>query len=131
MAAAVPSDPSMYEAFLAGDGYRTWRCDSAPQSPLPDSPHGTNVICVNPTLAAAIGGSGDWPVGSAAIKIAYDAMGRESVRFMDVRRTAETGASGWYFVRAGGPSGSGADTSTAGCVGCHSVGRDYVRRTPG
>lgn len=131
MAAMVPSDPAMYEAFLAGDGYRTWRCDAAPQDPLPDSPHGRNVICVNPTLAGAIGGSGPWPVGSAAIKVTYDMAGAETARFLDVRRSADEGAAGWYFLRAGGPGGSGTDMATAGCVGCHSVGRDYVRRTPG
>ncbi|MFN7700042.1 MAG: hypothetical protein ACK5U8_19245 [Deltaproteobacteria bacterium] len=130
-AAMVPPDPSMYDAFLRGDGFRTWMCDPAPQPPLPDSPHGRNVICVNPTLAAAIGGTGDWPVGSAAIKVTYDMAGAETGRYLDVRRTAETGAAGWYFLRSGGPGGSGTDMTTAGCVGCHSVGRDYVRRTPG
>ena len=42
--------------WLATSAYRTWLCDPSPQAPLPDSPHGRNIICINPTLAAARAG---------------------------------------------------------------------------
>lgn len=135
--ASLPSDPSGYAAWLTSDAYRSWRCDPSPQAPLPDSPHGRNVICVNPTLDGARGATGAWPVGSAAVKVIYDAMGRETARFLDVRRNAEAGVAGWYFLRLPmggmpGPTGMGSEMNIAmACGTCHAAGgRDYVRRVP-
>jgi hypothetical protein len=136
-ATPLPSDPAMYAAWLGTNSYRTWRCDARPQPPLADSPHGNNVICVNPTLEMARSGTGQWPVGSAVVKVAYDAAGAEVARFLDVRRSDAPGAAGWYFLRrtaagAAGPAGLGSDPTVAmACVGCHAIAtRDFVRRTP-
>jgi len=133
----LPAEPSGYAAWLASNAYQTWRCDATPQAPLPDSPHGRNRICVNRTLDGARGGAGAWPVGAAAVKIIYDTMGRETARFLDVRRSNAAGAAGWYFMRRTaegmvGPAGAGSDaTVMTACATCHSsAGRDYVRRVP-
>jgi hypothetical protein len=127
----------MYAAWLGTDAYRTWRCDAMPQAPFPDSPHGRNIICINPTLAGARGGMGQWPVGSAAVKLTFNAMGQEGPRFLDVRVGPEAGGAGWYFLRrnpdgATPIAGRGSEMAPGmACVGCHSAGgRDLVRRTP-
>lgn len=133
----LPSDPSMYAAWLGTESYRAWRCDPMRQSPLPDSPHGMNIICVNSVLDGARSGSGDWPVGSAAVKLTFDANGNPGPRFLDVRRSAASGAAGWYFMRrnpdgATPVAGMGSEMIPAmACVQCHSsAGRDFVRRVP-
>ncbi|TAK30149.1 MAG: hypothetical protein EPO40_08520 [Myxococcaceae bacterium] len=88
-------------------------------------------------MAAARGGSGMWPVGSAAVKITFDAAGREGARLLDVRVSDAPAAAGWHFLMRA-PTGA---TPVAGlgstpmvasaCVGCHSsAARDYVRRVP-
>lgn len=136
-AAELPADRAEYGAWLATSAYRTWLCDAAPQDPLPDSPHGRNVICINPTLAAARGGTGMWPVGSAAVKITFDAAGREGARLLDVRVSDAAAAAGWHFLMRA-PTGEtpvvglGSNPMVASaCVGCHSsAARDYVRRVP-
>ncbi|MDP3273677.1 MAG: hypothetical protein Q8Q09_00680 [Deltaproteobacteria bacterium] len=135
--AMLPADVSGYAAWLATDAYRTWRCDPMARPAIEDSPHGSNIICVNSVLDGARTGSGAWPVGSAAVKIVFDGAGMEAARFLDVRRTDAAGAAGWYFMRLptggmAGPAGMGdvAPASTA-CAGCHSGGgRDFVRRVP-
>ncbi len=133
--AVLPSDPAAHPAWLATNAYRSWVCDPSPQAALPDSPHGRNVICINPTLAAARSGSGAWPAGSAAVKVTYNANGGEIGRYLDLRRSTATGVAGWSFL-ATSPSGNvlysgaGADAN-ATCGNCHSNGgRDFVRRWP-
>jgi hypothetical protein len=133
----LPSDPAMYAAWLGTESYRAWRCDTARQSPLPDSPHGMNIICVNSVLDGARGGSGNWPVGSAAVKLTFDGNGNPGPRFLDVRRNDMAGAAGWYFLRRNtngqvAVGGMGSESAVAmACVGCHSTtGRDFVRRVP-
>lgn len=129
-AAALPSDPDEWSAWLATDAFMGsgWHCDAAPQPPLPDGPHGNNTICVNDALWNARAGSGDWPVGSAAVKVTG------SNRYVDARLRADTGAAGWYFYvdGAGGPRGYGDESAVAFCADCHDDmgARDYVRRIP-
>lgn len=133
----LPSDPAMYAAWLGTDSYRSWRCDPSPQAALPDSPHGRHIICVNSVLDAARGATGDWPVGSAAVKITLDGAGNPGARLLDVRRNSTTGAGGWYFMMRAPDgttpvAGMGSEMNVAmACVQCHTNGgRDFVRRVP-
>jgi hypothetical protein len=130
VAAALPATTAEYPAWLATNAYQTWLCDSTRQAPVSPSPHGQNIICINPTLAAARGGSGPWPVGSAAVKITYNAAGAEAARFLDVRKSDAAGAAGWNFTWPAG-NASGSDMAANGCTGCHSgAPRDFVYRIP-
>ncbi len=130
-ASALPADPAMWAAWLATESYLSWNCDATMQAPLADSPHGQNIICINDTLDGARDGAGPYPVGSAAVKITFDAAGNRVGRYIDTRQEAAAGAASWYFYVEGGPQGRGDSMATAGCAGCHaSGGRDYVRRLP-
>jgi len=124
----LPATTAEYPAWLATNAYLTWLCDSTRQAPVSPSPHGQNIICINPALAGARGGSGQWPVGSAAVKITYNAAGVENGRYLDVRTSDAAGAAGWNFTW---PSGNAAGSAAAGCTGCHSGSpRDFVWRVP-
>ncbi|MDQ3036024.1 MAG: hypothetical protein M3Y87_26715, partial [Myxococcota bacterium] len=129
-AAALPSDPSQWSAWLATRAYEGegWHCDAAPQPALPDGPHGPNTICVNDALWEARDGSGEYPVGAAAVKTTG------ANQYIDARLLADPGAAGWYFYvdGASGPQGYGTETAVAFCADCHdNMGaRDFVRRIP-
>jgi hypothetical protein len=130
-AAAIPADPAEWSAWLSAEHYKKWRCDETAQAPLPDSPHGSNVICVNDVLDDARSGSGAYPVGAAAVKVTFNGDGSVNNRYLDVRTSDAAGAAGWYFLVAGGPSGAGDSAATTFCASCHAAGgRDYVRRVP-
>jgi cytochrome c553 len=87
---------------------------------------------VNHVLWAARSGSGDYPVGSAAIKVTYDAAGAKKGHYIDTRLQSTSGSDGWFFYVLGGPSGYGAESQVSFCADCHdnAGARDYVRRVP-
>jgi hypothetical protein len=126
---ALPSDPAEYVAWLGTNAFRGagWRCDSSPQAPAADSPHGEHTICVNDILYEARNAAGPLPVGSAAVKV-LSAGGT----FLDVKRSAGAGPETWYFLGPNGaPAGTGDSQATSFCADCHGAGgRDYVRRIP-
>src|SRR4051812_36719490 len=66
------------EAWLTGGAYRAWHCEPMSHAPRSPSPHGFNRICSNDALSAFTG-TGEYPVGSAAVKELYDAAGTNVV----------------------------------------------------
>jgi hypothetical protein len=131
--ATLPSDPNAWSAFLSSERYKEWRCDPTPQPKISDSPHGDNIICVNDILWQARSGTGEWPVGSAAVKLTFDSTGVRVGQYIDARLRADDGAAGWYFYVERGPKGYGNESATTFCASCHDNdgARDYVRRIPG
>jgi hypothetical protein len=122
---------TMWTAWLDAKRYQAWHCDRTAQAPLPDSPHGQNIICVNDALWAARAGTGPFPVGAAAVKLVVNPQGAITRRYIDVRKLAGSGPEGWYFhVDGSGPSGLGSAPAVQFCADCHAKSRDYVRRIP-
>ncbi len=131
-AVKLPQDPEDWKAWLDAKSYESWHCDPTPQNAISDSPHGKNVICVNDVLWAARCDKGPWPLGSASVKLTFDAQGAVKGRYIDARLREKAAADGWYFYNAGGPQGYGTDSATKFCADCHDNdgARDYLRRLP-
>lgn len=63
------------ETWLTAASYKSWHCEQAPHAPRSPSPHLTmNRICSN-NLLSTFAGTGEYPVGSAAVKELYDSAG--------------------------------------------------------
>lgn len=136
------------EAWLASGAYRMWHCEPTPHAARSPSPHGINRICSNAALSAHAG-SGEYPVGSAAVKELYDAAGTAVVGYaVYTHVSAGTMGNNWYWyervpLTSGAPHDANGtvadgigDTGPAAsiCVGCHAAtgvdamhsGHDFV-----
>jgi hypothetical protein len=133
-----PQGAEALDAWLATGVYKSWHCEAAAHSPRGPSPHlsgmnGGNRICAN-DLLSGFTGTGDYPVGSAAVKEVFDSIPpADSTKPMGYAVYLKTGAgdcTSYYFyervgstVAADGPGTSG--TPHSSCVGCHSAaGKD-------
>lgn len=147
---ASASDPQLppttgrvaVRAWLAAGHYRSWRCEAMPHAQRLSSPHGSNRICANATLAGAA--AAPWPVGSAAVKELYNAAGTRVGYAVYVKARAGTDGANWYWFEEVAPGtvlmtpdpveadGTVADgfgdrgNPRAVCVGCHASGMDYA-----
>jgi hypothetical protein len=110
-------------AWLAAGHYQAWRCEPAPHPGRSPSPHGRNRICNNDALRA---GTGDFPVGAAAVKEIYD--GDRIVTYAIARKlTAGAGGDGWYWYEANPDKVYANSEGAENCTGCHSgAPRDFV-----
>ena len=138
--------------WLRASNYAGWRCEpvGVPGRTIAGtgSPHGRNRICVNDVLfAAAASGTGNFPVGSAAMKELQNAAGLIIGYAVERRVNATVGAAGWYYYEtvppgtvlptpnpveadgtvADGPGDAMGTNAMAVCTGCHSgAARDAV-----
>jgi len=135
------------EAWLATGMYLSWHCEPAPHPARSPSPHSTNRICTNDVLSGFTG-TGEYPVGSAAVKEIYGT-GTTIIGYAVYRhvRAGATGSDWWWYERlpldsaaphddagvvAAGPGTDG--PARAICVACHSAagsdamhsGHDFV-----
>jgi hypothetical protein len=118
-----PMGAASLEAWLAQKHHQSWRCETAPQDGQPPSPHGRKRICSNSVLSAH--GSGEYPVGAAAVKELYDGSGAIAGYAVSHHIRAGKDAGSWYWYKrppgmgvvadGTGDSGSAKDV----CVGCH------------
>ncbi len=84
-------------AWLAEGHYKSWACESAEHEAVSPSPHGFNRICSNDVLSGHAG-TGEYPVGSAAVKELWDAMGGEVIGYATYRHTkAGTTGDTWFW----------------------------------
>jgi hypothetical protein len=136
------------EAWLTAGYYRSWHCEAMPHAARSPSPHGINRICSNDALSAFTG-TGEYPVGSAAVKELYDAAGTSIIGYAVYRHvSAGTIGANWYWYERvpqtsmvpHDANGVVADalgnvgTANSICVGCHSAtgvdamhsGHDFV-----
>lgn len=121
------------EAWLTAGHYMSWRCEPAAHAQRSPSPHGQNRICSNTTMSSFTG-TGEYPVGAAAVKELFDDTGKTIVGYaVEVHTTAGNTGDAWYWyerVPASSPAphdangvvadgkGSSGPAQTI-CVGCH------------
>jgi hypothetical protein len=124
-----PTSAAEMAAWLAAGSYLQWNCETSPQKGRLSSPHGTNRICSNASLAAS--DSGAYPVGSAGVKELYS--GDKIIGYaVYLKVAAGEGAATWYWyekigssIIADGIGDKGSAKST--CVSCHAgAPRDHV-----
>jgi hypothetical protein len=145
-----PTNGAAVRAWLEAGSYKTWHCEPAPHASRSPSPHNMNRICANDlssAYAAADGGAGERPEGTAAVKELYDATGttiRGYAVYLKAAATSSGGAS-WYWyesdptvpasirdsmdVIADGFGGSGGGPNGI-CVSCHSAAGSNAAHTP-
>lgn len=142
-----PTGEAALTPWLAAGSYHDWHCESANHAGRAPSPHGTVRICVNDAVYAA-SGTGDLPVGAAAVKDIFDTSGATVGHAVMLRTSTATGGPGWYFYEqippdtmlpmgiTISPTGVVADGNGASgqamtvCAGCHAgaatTGRDLI-----
>jgi hypothetical protein len=143
-----PTGRVAVDAWLATGAYRAWHCEAAPHPARSPSPHGINRICSNDALSAFTG-TGEYPVGSAAVKELYDSAGTTVVGYAVYHHvSAGTAGGNWYWyehvpLASAAPHDSNgtvadglgsAGTANSICVGCHTAtgvdamhsGHDFV-----
>ncbi|MEO8213751.1 MAG: hypothetical protein ABI560_11190 [Myxococcales bacterium] len=142
-----PSGATAIEAWLTAGSYKEWKCESAVHASRDPSPHGFNRICSNSAISNAAGGTGAWPVDSAAVKELYAAIDAPTpVGYAVYRKTTANSAGGtnWYWyervpldhpaphdaagVVADGMGSSGPAMTI--CVGCHNAAGADAAHTP-
>ena len=137
------------ETWLTGGAYRAWASESAIHPSRAPSPHGFNRIYSNGTLsaAAAASTSGDWPVGSAAVKELYASANDTTpigyAVYLKLKPDSAGGANWYWYERV--PADSAAPHDANGvvadgygdsgpaktiCVGCHSGAGTDAAHTP-
>jgi hypothetical protein len=133
--------------WLAGGDYLGWACEPDAHDARSPSPHGPNRICSNDALSSHT--TGEYPVGSAAVKELYDATATDIVGYAVYLHTdAGTDGADWYWYEVV-PADSAAPHDADGvvadgqgdsgpaldiCVSCHAAagsdaghsGHDFV-----
>lgn len=140
-----PQHGADVEAWLATGAYKSWHCESAPHAGRPPTVHDTTRICSN-DAASTFSGTGERPIGTAAVKELYDAAGANIVGYAVYLKTnaASAGGANWYWyervpltsaaphdskgIVADGYGGDG--TAHSICVGCHSAAGSDALHTP-
>ncbi len=120
------------ERWLATGAYRAWRCEAERHPARAGSAHSANRICTNERLSASEG-TGEYPVGSAAVKELFNSAGTLTGYAVSVRVREGGGGAGWYWYERLAPGRVVADsTGDRGgartiCVSCHDgAPRDQV-----
>lgn len=122
-----PTSGGPLRDWLAAGSYLGWAAESAPHQSA--GPHGTVRVFVNDRLRHSLeGGLASHPSGAAAVKELYgggdELMGWSvSVKVQD----DSDGGRGWYWFERFNTSQFADGRGVAGCTGCHSAGRDFVR----
>jgi hypothetical protein len=150
-----PTGGTNVEAWLAKGYYKQWSCEPAVHASRSPSVHNFNRICSNDAIASNASGTGDWPVGAAAVKELYQEqtdttpVGYAVYSKMDADAADSATADGadWYWyervpltgLQSGAPhdsSGVVADgPGTSGpaltiCVSCHGAAGSDSAHTP-
>ncbi len=142
-----PTGRVAIESWLEDGAYKSWASEPAVHVSRDPSPHGFNRIYSNDIVAANAAGTGDWPVGAAAVKELYaSATGTTPIGYAVYLKQAADSAGGanWYWyervpldseaphdangVVADGTGGSG--TAKDICVGCHVGAGSDAAHTP-
>ncbi|PCC74163.1 hypothetical protein SAMN02745121_07987 [Nannocystis exedens] len=128
--AAAPADPAAIGGWLRASGYRDWPAQSRVHA---TSEHGGARVFFNETLAASMrAGTGEHPIGSAAVRELYegDLVTLRGFAVMLKLRASGPGGEGWlWYEQFGTDAGAKrlvAGTGERGCVGCHDAGIDFV-----
>lgn len=132
--------------WLAGGAYLKWHCEPEVHEARFPSPHGYNRICSNDVVAAAAGGTGDWPVGAAAVKELHLGLMDEPAGYSVYLKTDADSAGGanwyWYELYPTKTGDSGFRTALAAdglgnggaardvCVACHVAAGSDAKHTP-
>ena len=112
--------------WLTAGYYKSWHCEDAPHAGRPPSPHGTTRICNNDALHGVAAGTGEFPVGAAAVKEIFNG-GSVAAHGVSLRVTTGQGGNGWYWFEGDAGHASGNANGASGCTGCHEQAvRDYV-----
>lgn len=91
-----PTNGAEMRTWLAAGHYKSWSCEGAAHGPITISPHGMQRICSNDMISGH--GTGEYPVGAAAVKELYDADGKNIVGYAVYRHIkAGTNGDAWYW----------------------------------
>ena len=111
-----PAGDAALSAWLASGVYKGWSCESGPMDARPHGAHGRNRVCSNDLMARH--GSGEYPVGAAAVKELFDGGGTVIGHAVSRHVKAGNTADSWYWYEAN--PRVVADGLGAGiCDGCH------------
>ncbi len=117
---------SALEAWLKGGEYLSWPCEAAPHAARSGSAHSKNRICSNTTLSAD-NGSGEYALGSVAVKELYDSSDAINGYAVSVKVASGNGSNGWYWYERIGDSVVANGKGVTTCTACHSgAPRDHV-----
>lgn len=113
---------SELDSWLSSAAYTQWHCEAAAHPARSPSPHGSNRICSNDALSGH--GTGEFPVGAAAVKEIYSSGGGVTGHavYLHVRAGTDGGSWFWYEKIGGSVGAFGLGDSAAPrdvCVGCH------------
>jgi hypothetical protein len=146
-----PMGAAAVEAWLATGEYKSWHCEAAVHASRSPSVHNFNRICSNDVVSANAAGTGNWPMGAAAVKELYQAVTDTTpVGYAVYLKTQADSAGGasWYWyervpqtgIQSGAPhdmttgvvaDGMGdAGTANSICVGCHMASGSDMAHTP-
>jgi hypothetical protein len=136
-------------AWLAGGAYKQWHCEPSVHAARSPSPHGFNRICSNDVLSADATATGNWPMGSAAVKELYAAeTDTTPVGYAVYLKTQADSAAGanWYWYEIVPLDSTAAPHDSRGvvadglgttgtpakdiCVGCHAAAGSDGPHTP-
>lgn len=107
--------------------YLDWACEPAPVDVRLGSPHRPATrTCSNAAMLG--GGTGEYPVGAAAVKELYGAGGAIIGYAVSRKLEVGQGAAGWYwYERFAGRSPNADGVGQGSCPACHAAAvRDYV-----
>ena len=109
-------------AWLETGSFRNWTCEPEVHRARSPSPHGFNRICSNDVISRNASGSGEWPVGAAAVKQIYDRLTDTTPSGYAVYLKLDPesrGGKNWYWWEklSGRKTISGVGRSE--CIGCH------------
>ncbi|MBZ0235880.1 MAG: hypothetical protein K8M05_26360 [Deltaproteobacteria bacterium] len=124
-----PTGAAQVRAWIEAGHYLDWRCEPAGHDARDPSPHGRNRICNNDAITA---GSGDFPLGAAAVKELLDSSDNIIGHAVYRKDAAGAGGAGWYWYEDVNGDVVADGAGTAGvprdvCADCHShAERDFV-----
>lgn len=117
---------SALEAWLKGGEYKSWPCEPAPHDARSGSAHSKNRICSNTTLSAD-NGTGEYPLGSVAVKELYDTSDAINGYAVSVKVASGNGPNGWYWYEQIDTSVVANGKGVVTCTACHGgAPRDHV-----
>jgi hypothetical protein len=117
--------------WLTSEHWKRWKFEPAPRPSRGRSPHGDARVCVNDLLLNAAP-TGDLPVGSAAVKEAYEG-DKIDVHTVAIRGKPGAGGDKWFWFRKEVVGGAitRASFGDGFCMGCHKNaskdnGQDFI-----
>lgn len=142
-----PQGRAALEPWLSDGAYKMWAAEPAVHASRDPSPHGFNRIYANDQIAQNASGTGDWPVGAAAVKELYASATATTpigvAVYIKLDADSASGANWYWYERVPLDSevphdGNGvvADGNGASgpakqiCVGCHVAAGTDAAHTP-